>query len=289
MIALALSLTMGVSSAAPNAIGTVLAHGSFRVDRSTVTGNATLFEGSLLETATAVSVQLNSGAVVSLGQDSRSRLFGDRMVLEKGTTQLEHSTGLRLIALGLTVLPDRSDSQASVTLEGTRRVRVANSRGALRVLNASGQVIANMPAGTALSFEPQQGPASVARITGCVEQKSGHYLVTDEVTNVTVEITGSTISKELGNKVEVTGATDPGATPSNDAAQLVRAREIRHLAQGCNVGSGAPAAAGAARGAGLGSTGTVIAVIGGVAAAAAVGGLAAADALPGQSSNPSSR
>jgi hypothetical protein len=282
MLALAMSLNLATASAATPAIGTILAKGAFRVDNATVTGNATLFEGSVVETAVAPSsVQLNSGARVLFGADSRGRLFGDRLVLEKGATNLENSTGFRLVALGLTIQPDRAASTGSVIFDSPRRLRVSAVTGSFRVLNTSGQLVANIAAGAALAFEPQPGPSNVSRVTGCLESKSGHYLLTDEVTNVTVEVAGNGLADEAGNKVEVTGASDPTATPATNATQLIRAREVHRIAKGCGNSKTMAAAAGtggATAGAAAASGGiavTTVAVVGGVAAAAVVGGLAA--------------
>jgi hypothetical protein len=277
-----MSLNLAIVSAATPAIGTILAKGSFRVDNTTTSGNATLFEGSVLETAVASSsIQLNSGARISLASESRGRVFGDRLVLEKGGTNLENSTGFRLVALGLTIQPDRGASTGSVIFESPRRLRVSAATGSFRVLNTSGQLIANLAAGAALAFEPQQGASNVSRVSGCLENKSGHYLMTDEVTKVTVEVAGSGVAQEAGNKIEVTGTTDPTATPASDASQLVRAREIKRISKGCGdkavaaaAGTGGAAgAAGAAAGGGIAVT--TVAIVGGVAAAAVVGGLAA--------------
>jgi hypothetical protein len=289
VLALTMSVAMGLSLAASPVIGTVLSKGAFRMNHATVLGNATLTEGALIETSTPASVRLKSGDQLTLGQDSRGQIFGDRLVLEKGMSRLDKSTGIHLVALGLTVLPDRGDSKATVTLDGLRRVRVASSTGALRVLNSGGQLIANLPAGSAVAFEPQPGSGSVARVTGCLRQKSGHYLVTDAITNVTVEIAGAGIPEQLGNVVEVTGAMDVTATPSNDASQLIRAREVRRVTRGCDGGATPAAAKTGGRGGIFNAAGATVAVIGGVAAAAVIGGLAASDALPGQGASPSSR
>ncbi len=283
ILALAMSLNLAIASAAAPAIGTALAKGAFRVDNTTTTGNATLFEGSVLETANASSsIQLNSGARVSLSSDSRGRLFGDRLVLEKGGTNLESSTGFRLVALGLTIQPERGITTGSVIFESPRRLRVSASTGSFRVLNTSGQLIANLAAGAALAFEPQQGASNAAHVSGCLQNKSGHYILTDETTNVIVEVAGSGVAKEAGNKVEVTGASDPTATPAADATQLVRVREIKRVSKGCGNGgaiaaaAGTGGAAGAATGAAAGGVAvTTVAIVGGVAAAAVGGGLAA--------------
>ncbi len=288
VLAFAVSLNLALGYAASPGIGTVTSPGAFRLDRATVISNGTLFEGSLIETGTASSsVQVSNGARLSLTADSRGRIFGDRLVLEKGSGTLENSIGFKLVALGLTIQPERANSTGNIVIENRNRIQVRSSSGALRVLNANGQLVANLSAGSALAFEPQGGPSNATRVLGCLEQKAEHYLVTDEVTNVTVEVAGSGVANEAGNRVEITGTLDPAATPSGKATQLVRVREVRRVTKGC--GSSA-AAAGGAKGPGISGAATgTIAIIGGVAAAAVLGGLAAADALPGQATNASSR
>ena len=124
-------------------------------------------------------------------------------------------------------------------------------------------------------------------------------MVVDRITNVTIEVRGSELDKELGNQVEVTGSPLTGVTPVEGATQVIQASAVKHLGKGgcasvakkVGAAAGAGAAAGgvaaaaggaAAAGAAAGIAGTTIAVVGGVAAAATVGGLAAVGALPGQ-------
>jgi hypothetical protein len=286
VLALAMSFHLGVAGAASPVIGTAVTKGSFRVDRATVAGNATLFEGSALETdRAATSVALSGGARLWLAAASGGRIFSDRLVLEKGQAQLDNVPGFRLEALGLTIQPERGLSAGRVAIQGGRRVEVAARSGGFRVLNARGLLVANVAAGAALAFEPQAGQGNATRITGCLESRpQGRYVVTDEVTNVTVEVAGSGLANEAGNRVELTGQMDPTATPLAGASQLVRVTQVRRVAQGCGGGAAAAAAAaGGAAGATRGGVGaTTIAIIGGVAAAAVIGGLAAAEALPGQ-------
>ena len=293
MLAAGLALHGSVAMAASPVIGTVVSKGGFRLDSFSVKGNATLTEGSTVETGAASSLmQLSSGVLVTLASDSKGKLFGDRMLLEKGGGQLERAAGFRVEALGLRIQPETGQSSARVAL-AAKRVRVAALAGSFRVLNGSGVLIANVAAGSALEFEPQPagGPT---RMAGCLSNRSGRFLLTDETTNVSVEATGAGLSKEAGNRVEITGAMDSAATPADGASQLIRVTQVKRLSQGCGAGKGAAAAAagagGAAAGAGAGAgaaagiaAGTV-AIVGGVAAAAVVGGLAAAGGLSGQGS-----
>jgi hypothetical protein len=270
------------SGAAP-VIGTVVAKGAFRLDNATVTGNATLFEGASIETKSAEShMELSSGAKVLLGAGSKARFYGDHMILEKGDGQLQKAAGFRLEARGLTILPETGNASARVALVGGARVELAALSGSFRVLNARGVLVANVGAGRALALEPQAADAST-RLTGTLSKVGGHYLLTDETTNVTVELAGESLAKEVGNRVEIVGSMDPTATPVTDASQFIRVTTLKRL--GRKPGAAAAGKGGAAgSGGGIAMSATTIAVIGGVAAAATLGGLAAAGALPGQGS-----
>lgn len=296
---LVLSVMPGLAIAAPPVIGTVTAGGAFRLNGDTVIGNGTLTEGSWLETGRGVSsVRLTGGARLSLGADARGQLYSDRMILAKGEIRLESGVGFHLEALGLTIRPDRGISTARIALLGSNRVRVAALAGGFRVLNARGALVANISAGSALAFEPQaQAAAAVTHITGTLTRQSGHFLLTDQVTRVTVEVTGQGLQAHVGQVVQVTGTVNASATPVAGASQVIAATSVQTVAAGAATGGAAGGATGGAAAAGAGGAAagvgigaTTIAIVGGVAAAATLGGLAATGALPGQSSNaPESR
>ncbi|HTB15136.1 MAG TPA: hypothetical protein VK752_26375 [Bryobacteraceae bacterium] len=290
-LAAMMSLVMLCSGAAP-VIGTVVAKGAFRLDNATVTGNATLFEGATIETGNAASrVELSSGARISLATDSKARFFGDHMILEKGEGRLEKAEGFRFEARGLTIQPETGNAAARVAIEGVARVELAATSGSFRVLNSRGVLVANLGSGHALELEPQ-AKETATKLTGTLHKTGQHYLLTDETTNVTVELAGPGLAKEAGSRVEVTGQLDPTATPVTDASQFVRVSAIQHLGKGAAGNSGAAAAGkGGAVGAahGVAFSATTIAIVAGVAAAATLGGLAAAGKLPGQGSSSVSR
>lgn len=290
-VAAMMSLVMLVSGGVP-VIGTVVAQGTFRLDNATVTGNATLFEGATIETKTAASrMVLSTGARISLNVDSKARFYGDHLILEKGEGRLEKASGFRFEARGLTIQPETGNASARIALGSGARVTLAAFTGSFRVLNARGVLVANVGSGHALELEPQTVDTAT-KLTGTLRKAGPHFLLTDETTNVTVEVAGPGLSKEVGNRVEVTGQMDPTATPVTDASQFIRVSQIKHLGKGdaaAAAGQGGAAGAGGAAGHGIALSATTIAIIGGVAAAATLGGLAAAGKLPGQASSPVSR
>jgi len=307
---LACTLNLGVALASPPAgvpmaIGTVEAKGSFRVDNATVAGNATLFEGATVETHQSTSMlALTSGVRVWLAADSKGRVFRDHLLLERGLGQMEKADRFRVLARGLTVQTESTAGSARVELAGTADVQVAALAGSVQVRNSQGLLVASIHSGSALHFAFQASGAS-SQLSGCLRAESGHYLVTDEVSYVTMEAVGPGLAKESGNRVQVTGAIDPSASPVLSAMAYLRVSGIKRLSRGC-APSNKPAAAGAAGVGGRGGSGgsgsgaataggigalsaTTIAVIGGVAVAAAIGGLAASGSLSGSAAATLSR
>ncbi len=291
IIALVLSGCLAISQAGPAAIGVAVANGSFQVNNEKVSGNATLFEGTQVQTGAAPSeLRMNSGARMSLDAGAAGRVFRDHLVLEKGAGRFDAAQGYAVRARSLSILPDGAGAKGFVQLAGANKVQVSALAGGIRVTNAQGILVARLNPGAAMEFEPQAaGAATPSRLSGCLQKKGGRYLLTDETTHVTVELTGAALAAEAGNRVEIVGTLDPTAKPAN-ASQLIRVTEVKRLAKGCSDKAGAAAAgaaAGGAAGAGAGAatgaiTGATVAVIGGVAAAATVGGLAVAEKLPGQ-------
>ncbi len=90
--------------AATPAIGIVTASGHFTVQGSEVWGNATLFEGSTVETAAASSqLTLRSGVKMQLGAGSRARVFAGRLMLDKGVGQVGQAAPFEVDAAGFKI------------------------------------------------------------------------------------------------------------------------------------------------------------------------------------------
>jgi hypothetical protein len=289
----ALILALGAAVAAPAVIGTVTATGSFRLNGDTVMANGTLTEGAVIENGLgSLSVRLAGGARLSLSAGSRGKLYSDRILLSKGEALLQRGFGFDVEALGLSIRPESATSTGRIDLMGTKQVRVAALTGSFRVVNALGVLVANVAAGSALAFEPQTpNLAAATHITGTLTQQSGHFLLTDQVTHVTVEVTGQGLQAQVGQIVQVIGTLNTSATPVAGASQVIAATSVQTIgtaaggaAAGSTGGAAAAGAGGASAGAGIGIGVTAIAIVGGVAAAATLGGLAASGALPGQSS-----
>ncbi len=263
LISLLLVGCLTVALTAGPAIGVVVTKGSFRIDNSTVWGNGTLFDGTTIETGMAPSnLQLNCGARLALAAGSRGTIYRDRMVLERGEGLLTDGAAYRVEARSLRVLPAAPAANARVVLTAANRVQVAALAGAVRVTNDAGIPVANLAAGTTLEFEPQAAGATAAsQMTGTLEKRDGHYLLTDQTANVTAELQGPGLSREVGHCIVVTGALVPSVQAFTPATQMIRVAEVKRCSKKVAAAAAGGAAAGGAAAAGAATAGAAAAGI----------------------------
>jgi hypothetical protein len=225
----------GMSSQAA-VIGFAVAQGSFRVDSSPVVGNATLFEGSTLETGRASSdLKLTGGVHVRLGADSRGTVHGDRLELQKGLTELEAGKGYWIEAYGLHIYPEKPRSAGRVAVTGDRKIQVLALAGSFRVTAADGTVVALLAPGRALEFEPQAvtGAQAPFQMTGCLERRNGRYVLRDPISGVTEEVRGERLESNVGRMIEVVATVVPGAKPVEGALEVIQISRMRRVSGEC--------------------------------------------------------
>lgn len=274
LVTLALALTANYALAAPAVLGVATARGGFLIDHSRVEGNATLFDGVLIETKKASSsIRLSSGTTLGLAGDSRARVYGERLLLERGQGELVSGHGYRVEALGLRIEPSAPGVAARVAVEGEKVVQVAALGGEVRVLTGAGYLVGRVTPSRILQFEPQAaGAATPSKMRGCVTREDDKYYLTDVTSGVKTQVVGGGIEQEAGNDVEIQG------TATGDQVQV---NSLERVSSGCRVAPGGKAgkaagAAGAAGGAAAGAAagGATTAIIAGVAVAATAAGVA---------------
>jgi len=281
--------------AATPVIGIVTASGHFTLDRSQVWGNATVFEGSVVETGSASSeVALRNGAKLQLAKDSRARILSDRVVIEKGTGQVSAPESFEVNAANL-----RVHSNGRLRIDLGQSVEIASLVGSARVSSASGMLLAAIPAGRTMNFGPQAANGTVTR-TGCLLFKDNHYIMQDENTQEVVELSGGqNLGAQVGNRVEVTGTASSAKPAVSIATLLVNVAAMTPKSSGgclsvaanlnaqteptTAANSAKPAAETAKTGGGGMSTGAKVAII----VAIAGGGAGAAIALASKKSSTS--
>ncbi|MGH9658577.1 MAG: hypothetical protein ACRD96_08530 [Bryobacteraceae bacterium] len=276
LIALILVATLTNGMAANPAVGIVTANGNFNINQAKMAGNATLFDGNVIETGNAASqLNLNNGTRLELAAGSKGTIHTDRLVLERGGIVGNHNVE----AATLWVRPTAS-SKARVSLRDGNLVQVAALTGPVSVLSSNGVLLANVAAGSALSFTPDEaGAAAPSTLTGCIAGAGGKFHLVDETSSVRFELMGGAADKHVGHRVQVTGTVNPASADSN----AVRVSTLKMLSKKCgNKGAVAAGAAGAAGGAAAGGvSGAAAGAAAAGAAGAAVTGISTAAVIAG--------
>jgi len=283
------AFSFGMAAAATPAIGVALSEGTIVVNDSQTPGNATVFNGTTLQTQrTSSQVRLKDGAQVRFDLDSRGTLFSDHVDLQQGSARISdysaNANGLSVRATG--------DSSANVTMKG-KVIEVAALTGNVQVFNAAGINVANLLPGRALDLRPQDAGANApSSLTGCPVKSGSNFLLTDEASNVTAQLRGGNL--KAGTRVHVTGTLVPNAKAASPATQVIAVTDTTEAGGACAPvvpkqyrqqappagASAPPAAAGAGAGASAGvSTGVIVGVSVAAAAAVAVGAAAGAGAF----------
>src|SRR5689334_20766628 len=159
LLAGAAFLSMGVtvacaSPSSPVAIGVAVANGSFQVNHTRVAGNATLFDGSTIETADSASqIRLDGGAQVRLAAGSRAQVFQNKLILESGFSQMEAGPGYEVEARTLHIAAVSPATVSRIRMSADGKVEaVAAMEGTLKVRNSMGLLVANVPSGASVDF-----------------------------------------------------------------------------------------------------------------------------------------
>jgi hypothetical protein len=163
------------AAATTNSIGTAAARGEMRVDSYVIAGNATLMNGSVVESGKAgAELRLGKGIAIRMAAGSKATVYADHLVLEQGITQLTGS--YRIQALGFAVTPKQPGSRAVISVVNGNAVDVGSVEGEIAVFNARGTLLASV--GTGEAFEFAAGQSNESEVTGVISQVSGRFFVT---------------------------------------------------------------------------------------------------------------
>lgn len=271
----------------PRMIGNVQGRG-VSLDSTGGAGAGTLAAGTLVTSGgAAATIRLTGGAVLDLAARGEARIYADRAELQRGVVRLREAPGtFRIVAGGLQVAAQNAQPQALVGFDAvSKKVEVRAGSAPLQIASAAGRPVAQLAAGTERSFGPRAADTGRMQVAGCLRSTAGRLWLVDETSNLTIEVSGADLAKEAGNRVQVSGGAAAEA-PASGAAYRIEAHQWSRLSRGCGPGPGKAAAAGTS-GAGSGAgSGTLIAIVGGVAVAAAMGGLVAAGSFSGEAPTP---
>ena len=197
--------------AGSSSIGMITSGGAMSLNRSEVWGNATLFDGSSIETQKASGdAALSDGVRIQFGAQSRATVWRNHAALDRGIAQVTARSPYEIDSGGIKV---KAESGSRMLLKAGAQVEVTALAGMAQVRDRDGTLLASIAPGRTLSFAFQ---ATVTR-TGCMVYKDGHFLLQDENTNEVVELTGTGLAGNVGNRVEVLG-TPARAKPASPSA-----------------------------------------------------------------------
>jgi hypothetical protein len=203
---------LSYAEAGTDSIGTASVRGDMRVDNYSVSGTATLFNGSVVETSQAAAdLRLNKGIEITMSAASRGTLYSDHIVLQQGQSEFTSSGSFQLQAIGLHVVPNASRSHGVVSVKTGNTVEVASLDGGFGVLDDNGMMLANILPGRSFTFAMQAG-ANVSDFSGVglVSFDNGTYYLTTDA-NVKYILTCKDSHSFVGDKVVVTGTLQGGA------------------------------------------------------------------------------
>ena len=223
-IAAILSCMLSYAAAGTVSIGTASVRGDMRVDNYVVKGNATLFNGSVVETDKAsANLRLSKGTELTLSTNSRGTMYSDHAVLLQGESQLIASNSFQLQANGIHVVASEPNSIGVVSLKPGNTVEVASLSGSFGVSSDSGIPMANIHQGRVVTFAMVPGANATAFSgLGIVSFENGtYYLTTDE--DVKYVLTCRDSHHFVGDKVYVTGTVEPPppGSPEGTASNLL--------------------------------------------------------------------
>jgi hypothetical protein len=224
-------------------IGTISARGSVRVDGYTVQSNATLFDGTAVETDQAsATLRLQNGTEVMMATKSRGIVHPDGLVLLQGSSQLKsENSPFFLEADGLRIKPAGPNSVGEVLVSDTKNVQVAAITGEFLIVDDSGSPLVHIAPGTSMALHqegngaqaagagatPVPGNGTPVTEVGLVSKENGqYYLTTTDGTKYL--IVGKDFQKVVGDKVVVNGTLEAAtsATPGTTAEINVRKMNI---------------------------------------------------------------
>ncbi len=262
-------------AAAPPVVGVAQGNGDLRIDNAAVSGNGTLFDGSVIETGpTRSELTLSSGSSLTLVGRSRAKVFSDRLELEPGGAEVRRTSDFEIAAQNLRITPSHSGARVQVAVDDDQAVRVAALQGEAEVRSGAGVLVARVRPGMALALRPQP-ENSTARVTGIVRQEGNRFLLTDETTNVTVELRGDTLMLKPGTRIEAVGTILEGADAGEGVAHVIEVETASPLGPAPGTMGQGAAGAGTAKG----ISGGTIAILSGIGAAGTIGTLYATDVI----------
>jgi len=224
------SCLINMACASSTSVGLVMTSGEVQVDGSSVRGNAAIFSGNLVSSGDrSSSLQFADGTSAMMKPGTKIVVYRERSELKQGIALQRGVDKHPMLADGLKISGATPNAVALVGVKDASHIEVAAQEGEAAVWTASGNLIARVEPGKTLSFEIKEAaagaPENGVKITGILRP---HYLLTDELTNVTYQLRGPDLEPLIGASIQVTGTVLAGNSVST-APQLIAVSSAMRL------------------------------------------------------------
>ena len=214
----AVALISALGLAAPLAIGVAASESSFAAGKSTVRGQATLFEGDPVRSHfLATRLLLRDGPRYVLGIGSEGTIHRDYLALQSGSAELLHSG--RVLAAGLNIAVAAPGSAATIYVSGKTLVTVMVRSGEIRVARVGGKAATSLRAGQVASIRPDARGALALDSQGALAEVS--RVQADQVAHLLQAAQDNTCLKPRVNALSRTFADISGQVAGNQATRNV--------------------------------------------------------------------
>jgi len=220
---------INMASATSANVGLVMTTGEIQVDGSSVRGNAAIFSGSIIATRDRSSnLRFSDGTNAVMKPGAIVVAYREHSMLKQGVIMQRAVDRHAVIADGLKISGVTPNAIALIGVRDPSHIEVAAQEGESAVWTSNGNLLARIDPGKTLSFavnEAAGAPANGVRLSGILRP---HYLLTDEITNVTYQLQGADLEPLIGASIEVTG-TVLGGNPSSSVPQVVAVSSVTKL------------------------------------------------------------
>lgn len=210
------------SPAADQPAGMTICSGPFQMDGQRVTNTATVFTGSMIDSAASVcTIRTSGGATISLDRQSAVTMLETGATLTHGTVRIKGRSDLGLPGAKVVIRPlsDQTVIQARIADD---QFLVNVSTGSATLAGPKSEQYATLNTGTLMRLAPAPNePTGVyIWVAGCLHSKGDSWYVNDQHFDGSVELAGDTVRREL-RPVRIWGAPQqPGAGSSQPAVLL---------------------------------------------------------------------
>ncbi len=177
--------------------------GVLRIDGSDHSGSGNLLPGAQLDTLrSAGQLYLADGSRLRLAASTRLSVQTQDLRLDSGAARIDSSRTVNVAAGELRI----AASGGSIERPAANRVVVTAGSTTTQVRRSDGLLLAKVLPGQSLTFSlPQNGSTSSTSLTGRVTSRGNQLALTDETTNVNVQLLGIDGDRYRGQRVQVRG------------------------------------------------------------------------------------